>query len=72
MQDDQDGDLHELRLMALLWELVREHSLRGAARRLEIDHRTIAGCISQGTLSPRVRQALERALHLGMGRRSRK
>lgn len=67
MQNERIGDLHELRLMALLRELVREHSLRGAARRLEIDHRTIAGCIEQGTLTPTARRALERALHLGMG-----
>ncbi len=67
MQDEGIGDLHELRLMALLRELVREHSLRGAARRLEIDHRTIAGCMEQGTLTPTARRALERALHLGMG-----
>ncbi len=32
MQNERIGDLHELRLMTLLSELVREHSLRGAAR----------------------------------------
>ena len=67
MQGEQIGDLNDLRLMSLLSELVRNHGSREAARMLEIDHRTIASCISQGTLTPRVRQALERALHLGMG-----
>ena len=67
MQDELTGDLHELRLMALLRELVGEHGLRGAARHLEIDHRTIAGCMHQGVLTPTARRALERALHLGMG-----
>ena len=67
MQDEPIGDLHELRLMALLRELVGEHGLRGAARHIEIDHRTIAGCMHQGVLTPTAKRALERALHLGMG-----
>ena len=66
-RDEQTGDLNDLRLMSLLSELIQNHGLREAARLLEIDHRTIANCISQGTLTPRVRQGLERALHLGMG-----
>lgn len=67
MRGERIGDLHELRLMALLRELVGEHGLRGAARHLEIDHRTIAGCMEQGALTPTATRALERALHLGMG-----
>ncbi len=67
MLDEPTGDLHELRLMALLRELVDEHGLRGAARHLAIDHRTIAGSIHQGAPTPTARRALEKALHLGMG-----
>ena len=67
MQQEQIEDPTDLRLMSLLREVVRDHGLREAARVLHLDHRTIANCISLGTLTPRVRQALERAIHLGMG-----
>ncbi len=60
-------DLHHLRLMALLQELVREKGYKGAARVLEIDHRTVAEIARTGRLSRRVREALERALQEGIG-----
>ncbi len=53
-------DEHELRLMALLAELVRERGRPGAAEALDLDPRTVAAALKRGTLSRRVRSALER------------
>ena len=60
-------DLHHLRLMALLLELVRLRGISGTARVLEIDPRTVAACMKKGRLSWRVREALERAIQYGAG-----
>ena len=60
-------DLHHLRLMALLHELVREKGNRGAASVLGIDPRTVASCMKTGRLSWRVREALEQGLQSGAG-----
>ena len=60
-------DVHHLRLMALLHELVREKGNRGAAAALGIDPRTVASCIKTGKLSWRVRETLERGLQSGAG-----
>ena len=60
-------NVHHLRLMALLSELVRDKGYKGAARVLEIDQRTVAECAKTGHLSRRVRGALERALQEGVG-----
>ena len=60
-------DVHHLRLMALLHELVREKGNRGAAATLGIDPRTVSSCIRRGQLSWRVREALERGLQSGAG-----
>ena len=60
-------DLHHLRLMALLHELVREKGNRGAASVLGIDPRTVASCMKTGRLSWRVREALEQRLQSGAG-----
>ena len=60
-------DVHHLRLMALLHELVREKGNRGAAAVLGIDPRTVASCIKTGKLSWRVKEALERGLQSGAG-----
>ena len=60
-------NMHHLRLMTLLQELVREKGHKGAARVLEIDHRTVAEIAKTGRLSRRVREALERALQEGHG-----
>ena len=60
-------DVHHLRLMALLHELVREKGNRGAASALGLDPRTVASCIKSGRLSWRVREALERGLQSGAG-----
>ena len=53
-------DQHELSLMALLAELVRERGRLGAAEALDLDPRTVAAALKRGTLSRRVRSALER------------
>ena len=67
---ESSGDVenvYHMRLMTLLQELVREKGYKGAARVLEIDHRTVAVCSKTGQLSRRARQALERALQEGVG-----
>ena len=60
-------NIHHMRLMTLLQELVRDKGFKGAARVLELDQRTVAECARTGQLSRRVRQALERALQEGVG-----
>ena len=60
-------DVHHLRLMALLHDLVRKKGNRGAASVLGIDPRTVASCTTTGRLSWRVREALERGLQSGAG-----
>ena len=60
-------DVHHLRLMALLHELVLEKGNRGAASALGLDPRTVASCMKTGRLSWRVREALEQGLQSGAG-----
>ena len=56
-------DVHHLRLMSLLQELVRDKGgIKGAARVLGVDHRTVAASLAGEELSRRVREALERLL----------
>ena len=52
-------DVYELRLTALLRQLVRTRGHKGAARVLGLDPRTVAGSVQQG-MSRRVRDAVER------------
>ena len=54
-------DPYELRLTALLHQLVSQRGHKGAARALGVDHGTVASSVRQG-LSRRVREALERSL----------
>ena len=61
-------DLHHLRLMAVLHELVRKKGNNGAAQALGIDPRTVVSCTKTGRLSWRVREALERGLQSGQAR----
>ena len=68
IEDSKDiENMHHMRLMTLLQELVRDKGFKGAARVLELDQRTVAECARTGQLSRRVRQALERALQEGVG-----
>ena len=55
------GDAYELRLTALLHQLVGKRGHKGTARLLGVDHRTVASSVREG-LSRRMREALERAL----------
>ena len=55
-------DLHELRLMALLHDLVRKHRRKGAGEMLGVDPRTVKACLEQGALSKWMRTALEAQL----------
>ena len=59
--DSGVADLYELRLTALLHQLVRRRGHKGAARELGVNPRTVAGSVKQG-MSRRVRKALERML----------
>ena len=54
-------DVYELRLTALLRQLVRTRGHKGAARMLGLDPRTVAGSVQQG-MSRRVRDAVEKML----------
>ena len=60
-------DMHHLRLMALLQELVRTWGYRGTARVLEIDPKTVTSSAKSGQLTHRVRESLQRALQHGVG-----
>ena len=60
-------NIHHMRLMALLQELVREKGYKGAARVLEIDPQTMTDSAKTGRLTRRVRDSLERALQEGVG-----
>ena len=55
-------DPHLLRLESVLNEMVRRGGLKGAARELGIDHRTVKVSLDEGRLTRRCREALERAL----------
>ena len=55
-------DLHELRLMALLHDLVRKHQRKGAGEILGVDPRTVKACLGRGALSKWMRTALEAQL----------
>lgn len=64
-QSDNAEDPYELRLMALLQQMVRDKGRMRAARELGVDHRTVAASIEGSRLSKRVRGALEFALLTG-------
>ena len=55
-------DPHLLQLTSVLSEMVRRGGLKGAARELGIDHRTVKVSMDEGRLTRRCREALERAL----------
>ena len=60
-------DLHHLRLMALLDELVQDKGVTRAARELGVNYRTISASLESGRLSRRMRTALNQALLAGAG-----
>lgn len=55
-------DPHLLQLSSVLREMVRRGGLKGAARELGIDHRTVKVSLDEGRLTRRCREALERTL----------
>lgn len=57
---DPSADSRDLQLMAVLAELVRERGRPSAAELLDLDPRTVASALKRGTLSRRMRTALER------------
>ena len=61
------ADLHHLQLMTLLREQVRDHGVRKAAKKLDVDHRTLSAGLNSGQLSRRLRLSLEKALLAGGG-----
>ena len=61
------ADMHNLRLMALLQELERDHGRNKAAELLGVDRRTLDTGLDEGVLSRRMRAALDRALQYGVG-----
>ena len=60
-------NVYNMRLTALLRELVRDGGFKGAAEALGLDQRTVARSHRRGVLSRRVRAALERGLQEGEG-----
>ena len=60
-------DMHHMRLMALLNELVRDKGVMKAAEALDVDHRTLTSSMQRGRLSRRMRVALDKALLEGAG-----
>ena len=60
-------DMHHMRLMALLGELVRDKGVMRAAEALDVDHRTLTASMERGRLSRRMRNALDKALLEGGG-----
>ena len=61
------ADIHNLRLMALLQELERDHGRKKAAELLGVDRRTLDTGLDEGVLSRRMRAALDRALQYSVG-----
>ena len=52
-------DLHELRLMALLHDLVRKHQRKGAGEMLGVDPRTVGACLERmGALEQQITSGL--------------
>ncbi len=59
-------DMHHMRLMTLLSELVRDKGVMRAAAALDVDHRTLTASMERGRLSRRMRNALDKALLEGL------
>lgn len=62
--EQEEGTIggHEQGLMELLRERADKLGRKGAARQLDVDHRTVGVCLETGALSRRVERALERLL----------
>ena len=60
-------DMHHMRLMALLNELVRDKGVMKAAEALDVDYKTLTASMKRGRLSRRMRTVLDKALLEGAG-----
>ena len=65
-QDIADREVVDMRLLALLRELARDHGRKKAADLLGVDRKTLAAALDEGALSRRMRRALDRALQSGL------
>ena len=63
----EDREVVDMRLLALLRELARDHGRKKAAAMLGVDRRTLDAGLDEGVLSRRMRRALDRALQSGVG-----
>ena len=63
----QGRELADMRLMALLRELVRDHGRKKAASILGVDRRSLDAGMDMGVLSRRMRGALDKARQAGVG-----
>ena len=63
----EDREVVDMRLLALLRELARDHGRKKAAAMLGVDRRTLDAGLDEGVLSRRMRRALDRALQSGLG-----
>ena len=62
-----NDDMHHLRLLSMLQELVRDKGVMEATRVLDINYKTLTSSMKTGHLSKRTRWALERTLLNGEG-----
>ena len=60
-------DMHHMRLMALLNELVKDKGVMKAAEALDVDYKTLTASMKRGRLSRRMRTVLDKALLEGAG-----
>ncbi len=65
-QDIADREVVDMRLLALLREMARDHGRKTAADMLGVDRKTLAAALDEGTLSRRMRRALDMALQSGL------
>ena len=63
----EDREVMDMRLLALLRELARDHGRKKAAAMLGVDRSTLDAGLDEGVLSRRMRRALDRALQSGLG-----
>ena len=63
----EDREVVDMRLLAFLRELARDHGRKKAAAMLGVERRTLDAGLDEGALSRRMRSALDRALQSGLG-----
>ena len=63
----EDREVVDMRLLAFLRELARDHGRKKAAAMLGVDRSTLDAGLDEGVLSRRMRRALDRALQSGLG-----